>query len=214
MERNRSGEGKRSGDGRRSGEAFFGRSRVCVAIVEHLIDRGFCSKYRSTKDGRTGLHLTCKYKSGFEVAAFLVQSRRECCNVKDDNQQTALHHAAAGLDSRAVKRLLEQPFIDVNPRNMKNETPVVLAAVNPNDGFEMFLDHESIDRTVKVESLSESLSLIEVAEQRTASANSRLIAENQRILSGSSSRCLSARLEHLAKSHLGDRPQWVTREGH
>jgi ankyrin repeat protein len=180
-----------------------------LEIVEHLIAQGWCPEQQSRKDGRTGLHLACKYKSGFEVARFILQSHPGLCNVKDINHETALHHAAAGLDSRAVRLLLSHPSIDVNPRNLKGQTPVVLAAFTPNDGFEMFTEHEALDRTVRIRSSS----LAELAQKWTTIADNRLTADNQTISSGGRLHYRrNARLEYLAKDLSEHGPRLATPE--
>jgi ankyrin repeat protein len=163
-----------------------------LEIVRHFVTCTPCAEYRSTKDGRIGLHLACKYESGFEVATFLMQRQPELCSIRDNRYETALHHAAAGLDSRAVKLLLDQPSVDVNASNCKGKTPTMLAAFNPNDGFEMLLKHEALDRNIQVGLWS----IDELANKRAAVAHSR----NETALVHSSLHDRAVELTYLAHS--------------
>ncbi|KAK3675341.1 hypothetical protein LTR78_004851 [Recurvomyces mirabilis] len=109
---------------------------------------------RSNVDGRTGLHLACKYKAGFEVAKWLLQHHTGCCDIRDRHSESALHHAAAGEDSRSVQLLLDHSMTDVHALNDRRKNALVLAAFNPNEGFDMFLRSAKVDRKVRIGTIS------------------------------------------------------------
>lgn len=176
-------------------------------IVRHLVAQTpRCSEYQSGKDGRTGLHVACKYQSGFEVATYLVQCQPELCSITDNRDETALHHAASGLDSRAVKLLLDQRLVDVNARNCQGQTPIMLAVFNPNDGFEMLLQHKALERDVQVGLLSIS----ELAKKRAAIAH----PPSKTTFTGSSLHSRAVKLKHLAESLSEDSMRSLTPDIH
>lgn len=101
--------------------------------VVRLFEGAFhgCSQRRSLKDGRTGLHLACKYAAGIEVVKHLLGKSPGLCDVKDDNGELPLHHAATSRNIRAVSLLLQHAHAkraDVYTPNRKGQTPLDLAA--------------------------------------------------------------------------------------
>lgn len=167
-----------------------------LEIVRHFTTRRPCARFQSTIDGRIGLHLACKYESGLEVAKFLLEMDPTLCNVKDNNDETALHHSVRGLEPLVVDLLLNNPMIDVNSTNRKGQTPIMLAVYNPSNVFELLLDHSKLDKTSK----SGSLSVVELVEQRSKVLDSRLAMG--RVISSSDRGCYrgDTRLAHVARS--------------
>jgi ankyrin repeat protein len=177
-----------------------------LEIVKLFVDRGTCPKYRSSKDGRSGLHLACKYPSGFEVAKYLLESFPKLCNEKDSNGETALHHAAAGLDSRAVQLLLDHPSVVIDSANRQGRTPMMLAAFNPNRGFELFLRHKRFDghKEISIPSVAQ------LTKKRRSIFDAHPVSEDRSIFSDSSLRSRIAKLQCLAESMSEEGPRPAT----
>ena len=86
------------------------------------------ARQRSKKNGLIGLHLACKYDSGYEVAKFLLEAYPDLSRIADSNGEVALHHAARGGVVRIVQLLLQQPDININALNKRDQTPLAIAA--------------------------------------------------------------------------------------
>jgi ankyrin repeat protein len=104
----------------------------------------------SKKNGRIGLHLACKYASGYEVAKFLLEAYTDLCRIADSNGEVALHHAARGGVVRIVQLLLQQPDININARNKRDQTPLAIAAERENAALCTLYDHDGAHQWMHV----------------------------------------------------------------
>ncbi|KAM0721377.1 hypothetical protein Q7P37_002301 [Cladosporium fusiforme] len=122
-----------------------------VGIVRLFIEsHPQCAQHASSKDGRIGLHLACKYEAGYGVAELLLDSFPGTFEVKDNNAESAIHHAAAGQSTRTVALLLRYGIHNLNARNTRNETPLVLAARARNHAtFDLLDGQPGVDRDVE-----------------------------------------------------------------
>ena len=100
----------------------------------------------SKKNGRVGLHLACKYDSGYEVAKFLLEAYPDLCRIEDSNGEVALHHAARGGSVRIVQLLLQQPDININALNKRDRTPLAIAAECGSAALCTLYDHVEAQR--------------------------------------------------------------------
>lgn len=100
----------------------------------------------SKKNGRVGLHLACKYDSGYEVAKFLLEAYPDLCRIEDSNGEVALHHAARGGAVRIVQLLLQQPDININALNKQDRTPLAIAAECGSAALCTLYDHVEAQR--------------------------------------------------------------------
>jgi ankyrin repeat protein len=107
-------------------------------------------RHHSKQNGRIGFHLACKYEAGYEVAKFLLEAYPDLCRIPDNNGDVALHHAAIGSVVNTVQLLLQQPDININPRNKKGQTPLALAAEYDSAALCTLYDHEGVYRWISV----------------------------------------------------------------
>ena len=79
---------------------------------------------------RSPLHAAAE-AGNLDIIAFLLNSEKHCLQINinhhDRDNRTALHEAAKGCNEGVIKVLLQQPGIDVNPRDYLGYTPFLLA---------------------------------------------------------------------------------------
>ena len=112
-------------------------------VVKLLIDTS--AKYvrqPSKKNGSIGFHLACRYASGYEVAKFLLEAHPDLCRITDSFGEVALHHAARGGVVKIVQLLLQQPDININALNKRDQTPLAIAAERENAAVCTLYDHD------------------------------------------------------------------------
>ncbi|KAK3617420.1 hypothetical protein LTR56_025290 [Elasticomyces elasticus] len=180
----------------------YGRLDVVKLLMS--LDNASAAR-RSKKDGRIGLHLACKYSEGHEVAKYLLSVSPESCHLLDHHGEVALHHAAVGQDARNLQLLLQLPTINANVTNHKHKTPLMLAAFNPNAGFDMLMRHNDVELPLKIGSMS----LPEfVRERRQLVARNVLRCAQERSTGHDQAQSHVSQLGHLAEriSVSGPRP--------
>ena len=120
-------------------------------IVKLLIDTSaMYVRQPAKKNGRIGLHLACKYASGYEVAKFFLEEYPDLCRIADKNGEVALHHAARGGIVRIVHLLLQQPDININALNKRDQTPLMIAAECGSAALCTLYDHDGAQRWTHV----------------------------------------------------------------
>ena len=105
-----------------------------------------CVRQPSKKNARIGLHLACKYATGYEVAKLLLEEYPDLCRVADKNGEVALHHAARGGVVKIVQLLLQQPDININACNNQDQTPLSLAAECESAALCTLYDHDGAQK--------------------------------------------------------------------
>ena len=121
------------------GESSFGAQETRLglippdsAILKLILNaKAFVDAKNNT--GSTALHLACRHEKAHLVQILLLEQYRTRPTVQDNNLDTPLHFAAMMYDKpNALKALLERKA-DVNVCNLRNQTPLHIAAINNNE---------------------------------------------------------------------------------
>ncbi|XP_058105999.1 ankyrin repeat-containing protein At2g01680-like [Magnolia sinica] len=103
-----------------------------VKVLEELLRRPDAeTTHARTERGETTLHLCVKYNQ-FDAAKILVEKDKALVNMKDDQDNTVLHLAAARKQIQMLKLFLESG-VDVNAQNIHGFTALDVLVHGPSE---------------------------------------------------------------------------------
>jgi ankyrin repeat protein len=117
-----------------------------LGVINYLLTNHKALVEAQDLTGRTAIMIAAEQREGFDVVVALTAAGADL-TVKDENDCTALHHAARGGNSDVIKYLIDQK-ININAQDLTGRTAIMLAAQKGNFEAVVALIEAGADLTV------------------------------------------------------------------